>query len=442
MWLAKGTTAGTVTDIDGNYRLTVADEVTALVFSSIGYLSQEVEISGRTSISLVLEPDVQSLEEVVVIGYGTQKKSDLSGAVSSVKGEDLQKTPATTLVQSLQGRAPGVNVRSASNAPGGGIRIRIRGTNSINASSDPLYVIDGFPIDNINTTPDGAGNNAQGADPLSSISPNEIESIEILKDASATAIYGARGANGVVLITTKRGQVGRTRVNFDYSVNVASVRRKLDLANAQELAILNNEWATNNGQPPIYDGVNKPRPEELGEGTDWQDQIFRTALTHTYNLSLSGGTENTKYLVSGNYLDQDGIIINSNFKRGGLKLNLDQKLGERIKTGVNLNVNRTVNDAVPSDASGFQHDSPLWNALATTPVIPVYDAEGNYVHNHDETVKVLENPIAIAETRSDITNTTRVLSSVFAEVELIEGLNLRANRWGRHRQFQTECFHS
>ena len=392
--LAKNTTTGTVTDIEGNYRLTVGDAVTTLIFSSIGYETREETISGRTVINVSMAPDIQSLSEVVVIGYGTVDKSDLSGSVASVEGEDLQMTPANTFVQSLQGRAPGVDVRAASNAPGGGIRIRIRGTNSINASSDPLYVVDGFPIDNnAQVNPSGAGNNAFGADPLSSISPNDIESIEILKDASATAIYGARGANGVVIITTKRGQIGKPKIDFDYFLRVDNVRNKLDLANAQELAILNNEWAANNGRDPIYDGVNRPLPEELGEGTDWQDEIFRTALVHSYNLSISGGTENTRYLVSGNYFDQDGIIIESNFKRGGLKFNLDQKISERLSFGVNLNATRTVNDAVPSDGSGFQNDSPLWNALTTTPVIPVVDEEGNYVHNHDETVKILENPV-------------------------------------------------
>ncbi|WKN45006.1 SusC/RagA family TonB-linked outer membrane protein [Tunicatimonas pelagia] len=426
--LVKGTTVGTVTNIDGNYRLTAPDDAETLVFSSVGYTSEEVAINGRSTINLGLDPDVQSLSEVVVIGYGTVKKSDFSGSVSSVEGEDLQTTPANTFVQSLQGRAPGVDVRAASNAPGGGIRVRIRGANSINASSDPLYVIDGFPIDNSTPlTPQAAGNNAFGADPLSSISPNDIESIEILKDASATAIYGARGANGVVIITTKRGEVGKPTIDFDYFLRVDNVRKTLNLANAQELAILNNEWAANNGRDPIYDGVNRPLPEELGEGTDWQDEIFRTALVHSYNLTVSGGSENTRYLVSGNYFDQDGIIIESNFKRGGLKFNLDQQVSSRLKFGVNLNANRTVNDAVPSDGTGFRNDSPLWNALTTTPVIPVVDEEGNYVDNHDETVKILENPVAIARTRSDITYTNRILGSSFADLQLTEGLTFRAN---------------
>ncbi|WP_162415886.1 SusC/RagA family TonB-linked outer membrane protein [Cyclobacterium roseum] len=424
--LVKGTNTGTATDIGGNFSLE-AEEGSVLLISFIGYQSQQITVGNQTDLSITLLEDQSSLEEVVVVGYGTQQKSDLSGAVSSVKGEDMQKTPANTLIQSMQGRAAGVDIRAASNAPGGGMKIRIRGTNSINASSDPLYVIDGFPIDNINTTPGGAGNNALAADPLSSISPSEIESIEILKDASATAIYGARGANGVVLITTKRGKLGSAKIDFDYSLNVANVRKKLDLANAEELAILTNEWALNNNQPLIYDGINKPLPEELGEGTDWQDQIFRTALTHTYNLSLSGGTENTKYLVSGNYMDQDGIIIESNFKRGGLKFNLDQKINDRIKAGINLNVNKSINDAVPSDGSGFQHDSPLWNALTTTPVISVYDEDGNYLHNHDETVKILENPVSIARTRTDITETTRVLSNAFVVFNILDGLDFKTN---------------
>lgn len=425
--LVKGSSTGTVTDVAGNYSLNVPNENDVLVFSSIGYITQEVAVNGRTTINVALAEDVQSLEEVVVVGYGTQRKSDLTGSVSSVKGEDLEKSNANLIGQALQGRAPGVEIKTASNAPGGGMRIRIRGTNSINASSEPLYVIDGFPIVNDDLTPGGAGNQAQSPDPLSSISPNEIESIEILKDASASAIYGSRGANGVVLITTKRGQAGKAKIDFGYSVNAASVRKKLDLANAEEHAILANEWAVNNDQPLFYDGVNKPLPEELGEGTDWQDAIFRTALTHNYNLSISGGTENSKFMVAGSYVDEDGIIIESNFKRYGLKFNLDQNVGERIKIGVNTNASHTVNDAVPSDGTGYQNDTPLWSALSTTPIIPIRDEEGNYVHNLDELQKIVENPVSIAETRTDITYLTRVLSNAFADFEILEGLTFRAN---------------
>ncbi len=425
--LVKGTTQGTVTDVNGRYSINVPSTESILVFSSVGYQLVERAVGNNTVIDVTLAPDIKALQEIVVVGYGVQRKADLTGSVASVKGEDLQKTPANTFVQTLQGKVAGVDIKAASNAPGGGIRIRIRGTNSINASSEPLYVIDGFPIENSNLTPDGAGNNALAPSPLSTLSPNDIASIEILKDASATAIYGARGANGVVLITTKNGQAGKAKIDFEYSANIATVRKKLKLANAEEIAILTNEWAANNGNPPIYDGVNKPLPEELGAGTDWQDEIFRTALTSNYNLVISGGTEKTKYLVSGSYMDQDGIIIESNFKRAGLKFNLDQTFSDKIKIGVHVDANHTVNDAVPSDGTGYQNDSPLWNALTTTPVIPVYDENGNYVHNHDEAFKILENPVSIAKTRTDITYTNRILSSAFADIEVFKGLTFRAN---------------
>ncbi|MFZ4772215.1 MAG: SusC/RagA family TonB-linked outer membrane protein, partial [Ferruginibacter sp.] len=390
--------------------------------------TQEVAVGNKSNINVTLTEETVGIEEVIAIGYGTMKKSDLAGAVASVKGDDLGSTPANTIVQTLQGRTAGVDIKSASNAPGGGIRIRIRGTNSINASSEPLYVIDGFPIDNSDIAPKGAGNNALSPSPLASLSSTEIQSVEILKDASSTAIYGSRGANGVVLITTKRGQAGKSKIDFDYSLNISSVRKKLDLCNAEELAILTNEWAVNNGRVLFYNGVSKPLPKDLGQGTDWQDAIFRTALTHNYNLSISGGTENTKYLVACSYLDQNGIIIESNFKRAGLKFNLDQIVSKKIKIGVNMNANRTVNDAVPSDGTGYQNDSPLWNALVTTPAIPIMDVNGNYVNNQDEGIeKILENPVSIAKTRKDITYTTRLLSSAFTEVEILKGLIFRAN---------------
>ena len=224
--VVKGTTSGVITDMEGKFSLSNIPDNATLQFSFVGMKGQEIVIAGKTTINVTLSDDAIGIEEVVAIGYGTMKKSDLAGAVASVKGDDLGNTQANTIVQTLQGRISGVDIKSASNAPGGDVRIRIRGSNSINASSEPLYVIDGFPIDNNNTAPQGAGNNAFSPSPLSSISPNEIESVEILKDASATAIYGSRGANGVVLITTKNGKAGKVKVDFDYSLNVASVRKK------------------------------------------------------------------------------------------------------------------------------------------------------------------------------------------------------------------------
>ncbi|UBM60748.1 TonB-dependent receptor [Marinilongibacter aquaticus] len=423
--LEKGTSNGTQSDVEGNFSLEVSNTQAVLVVSYLGFRDKEVEVGNQSILNITLSEDLANLDEVVVIGYGTARRKDITGAVASIKPDEALKTPSNNFIHSLQGRAAGVNIKSSDNAPGGGIRVRIRGTSSIGSGSQPLYVVDGFPL------PVGLND----ANPLNSLSDSDIESIDILKDASATAIYGAQGANGVVIITTKKGRQGKAKVELNYSAAVQTVRKKLDLANAEELAILTNEWAANNNQAPIYDGVNRPLPSELGEGTDWQDQIFRTALTHRYNVSISGGDKKATYMVAADYLDQDGIIIESNFKRAGLKFNFEQRLGKRLRVGVNMNANRSVNHAVPTNGTGFQDDSPLWNAQTTTPVIPVRDENGNFLHNHDESVKVLENPVAIATTRKNLTGTTRVLTSTFLEYELIQNLKLRAN-------FGADIFHS
>ncbi len=415
--LEKGTTNGTQTDFDGEFTIEVIDQSAILVVSYLGFTTQEVLVNDQSTITIVLKEDSAALDEVVVIGYGTARRKDLTGSIASIKSDDALKTPSNNFIHSLQGKAAGVDIKASDNAPGGGIRIRIRGTSSIGSSSQPLYVVDGFPL------PQGVGS----GNPLLSLSDSDIQSIDILKDASATAIYGARGANGVVIVTTKRGKSGKAKINFNYSTTVQTLRNKLELANAEELAILTNEWAVNNGRPLIYDGVNRPLPSELGEGTDWQDEIFRTSLTQRYNMSVSGGNEKATYFVAGDYLDQDGIIIESNYKRAGLKFNFDQKLGNKFKVGVNMNVNRSINDAIPTNGTGFQEDTPLWNAQTTTPVIPVRDEEGNFLHNHDESVKVLENPVSIATTRTNITRTTRILASAFLEYEIIKDLKLKAN---------------
>ncbi len=415
----KGTTNGTQTDFDGQFSIYIDSRDAILSVSYIGYVTTEVNVSNESDISniIVIMSLDSAIEEVVVVGYGTARRRDLTGSIVSVSAEDVQKTPSNNFLHSIQGRAAGVDIKASNNEPGGGIRIRIRGTSSINSGSQPLYVVDGFPLpEDLNT-----------ANPLLSLSDSEIESITILKDASATAIYGARGANGVVIITTRRGAPGRAKLDLGYSTQISTVRNKLDLANAEEIAILTNEWAANNNRLPIYDGVKKPLPEELGEGTDWQDEIFRTALTHRVNLSVSGGNEKSTYLISGDYLDQDGIIIESNFKRAGVKVNFNQQFGNRLSLGLNVNANRSISNRVPTDGTGFTADTPLWNAQTATPVIPVRDANGNFVHNHDESVKVLENPVSIATTRTDVGRVTRILSTAYVQYDIIEGLNFKAH---------------
>ncbi|MGB6150358.1 MAG: TonB-dependent receptor plug domain-containing protein, partial [Pricia sp.] len=285
----KGTTNGVVTDFDGNFTI---DNVAAdgmLVLSYVGYLTQEVSVDGRSTININLEAESQQLDEVVVVGYGTVRKSDLTGSVSSVDGEKLKEFPVTSIDQGIQGRAAGVQVSQTSSAPGGGISIRVRGANSISSGSEPLYVIDGFPIYPDNNA-SGSGGNRNSSNVLATINPNDIESIEVLKDASGTAIYGSRGSNGVVLITTKSGTSGKLSVSYDGSYSLQQAASTIDVLNATEYARYQNLRAASRG-------ITEPfaNPESFGEGTYWQDEIFRTGGISNHQLSFTGGTADTKY---------------------------------------------------------------------------------------------------------------------------------------------------
>jgi TonB-linked SusC/RagA family outer membrane protein len=280
----KNTSSGTVSGVDGSYALK-ADENSILSFSYIGYVPAEVSVNGRTKIDVSMKEDLQNLDEVVVVGYGTVKKSDLTGSVSSITSTELKATPVATFDQALQGRAAGVQVVQSSGAPGGGTNIRIRGTTSVSASSEPLYVIDGMLINN-NTGEMSIGGRGPAINPLSTINPSDIESIEILKDASATAIYGSRAANGVVLITTRKGKAGKASINFETYVGTQEVRKTLDLLNATQYAELVNEANVNAKLAPVY-----TNPASFGEGTNWQRELFRKASIANYQVSLAGGNE-------------------------------------------------------------------------------------------------------------------------------------------------------
>ena len=402
--VAKGTTIGTVTDIDGNYRLTVPDDAETLVFSSVGYVTQEIAINGRSEISLAMNPDIQSLSEVVVIGYGAVEKRDLTGSVSSVSAEEINALPITRPEQALQGRAPGVQVTQTDASPGGNVRIRIRGGNSLQAGNDPLYVIDGFA---------GAGN-------LSSLNPNDIESIEVLKDASATAIYGARGANGVVLVTTKRGKAGQNTISFDASYSVQEIRKKIDMLNGTQFAELVNEARTNDGLEPYY-----PDPQALGEGTDWQDEIYRGGKLADYQLAFSGGNDKLRYALTGNRLNQEGVIKNSSFERSSVRVNLDADLSDKLKIGNSLAVSRVLDSRVGvNTARQPNSDGVVIQALMFQPTRPVFDNEGNYSIS-EPFFDPLSNPVAktLEPIRDD--RTTRALGNFFAEYALTEHLALK-----------------
>lgn len=414
--LVKGTSTGTVTDVDGKYSLD-APATGTLVFSFIGMKTLEADVNSQSVINMTMDADISQLDEVVVVGYGTQKKSDLTGSVSSVTSKDIKTVPVASLSQALQGRAAGVQVSQTSNAPGGGVSIRIRGGNSIQGGNEPLYVIDGFPVYNENGP---------------TISPNDIESVEILKDASATAIYGSRGANGVVIITTRRGKAGKPSILFESYYGVQEVRKKLDMLNATQLAQLVNEGianvnADNVGKPDF------PKPlaftdeqiAAMGTGTNWQDEIFRSAPVQNYQLTLSGGDDKTQYSISGNIYDQDGIVINSNYKRTSFRLNLDRKVTDRLKLSNSLTVSRAVNNSVSTDTDGGGSAGVVYSALNFSPTVPVYTGTGAYtIDNRVGGIKI-SNPVAMANETTNTNTISRVLGNISGEYILAKGLTLK-----------------
>lgn len=417
----KGASGGTMTDSKGEFTITVSPN-TILVISHVGYKTQEVAVKNQTSLNIVIEEEKNELSQVVVIGYGTVKKSDLTGSVASVKSDELKAVPVTSFDQALQGRAAGVQVTQQSGKPGAETSIRIRGTTSINAGNEPLYVIDGMLINS-----DG-GDMSTGVtlgpriSALSAINPNDIESIEILKDASATAIYGSRGANGVVLITTKRGKAGTGTVTFDSYYNLQEVANKLDLLNAAEFADFVNDAKLNANATPVY--VN---PKNLGEGTDWQNELFRRAPMTSYQLSFSGGDDKTKYAISGGYLDQDGIIINSNFKRYTFRTNLDRELSKRLTVGSNMSYARITSSGVLTNA-GTIVPGVVTAAILFNPVLPVYDStvKGGYTFENDRG-KILGNPIADAKEYNSYTTSSRVIGNVYARYKLTNDLEFKTS---------------
>lgn len=419
--LAKGTTIGTVTDISGNYRLTVDDEVSTLVFSSIGYVTEEVSINGRNIINLDLLPDIQSLSEVVVVGYGTQSRKDITSAVSSVRSEDIKNVPVTGVDALLQGRAPGVQVVQNSGTPGAENYVRIRGNGSLLGQNRPLYIVDGVQMNNITTNVLGAG--GQLTTSTNDINPNDIESIEILKDAAATAIYGARASNGVVLITTKRGKSGQAKFDLDVYTGVQEVWRKLDVLDGQQYVDLRTE-AINNSNELL--GQNTPVPEFIngtGANTNWQDQVFRQAPVTDANLSMSGGGEQTKFFISLGHFNQKGTIINQGFARTTARINIDHQASKRLKVGNSLTMSYSNNDRV---FTGFSSNNPIAAALVFNPNFPVYNEDGSYFQDPTNEVP---NPVQVAEEITFNSKQKRVLGNVFAEYEIMEGLTFKTS-WG------------
>lgn len=368
--------------------------------------------------------DSKTIDEVVVIGYGSVKKSNLTGAVSSVKTTEIQQTPMTSIDQGLVGRASGVQVTQTSGMPGAVASIRVRGSSSLQGGNEPLYVIDGFPVYS-GTGFGSTGGNTQISG-LSTVNPSDIESIEILKDASATAIYGARAANGVVLITTKSGKKGRDIITFESSFGVQNVAKTIDVMNAQEYAALVNEAYTNDGLDAPYNTTQLGEIAKLGNGTNWQDEIFRPAMIQSYQLTFSGGDNKTTYAISGGYFDQKGVIINSDFKRYSLRLNLDRQIFNTLKVGTHMSGTHTISRTSATDVGG--RDGVVNGALKMNPIQSVYANEetGEYTPTNDPGL-LIPNPVATAKEEIYNNATTRVLGDVYAEWEFLKDLKLKVS---------------
>ncbi len=419
---AQGTNNGTVTDIKGAYSLTIDNSVKVLQFSFMGMRTEERNIGSSTVINVSLEADDISLDEVVVIGYGSVKKSDLTGSVASVNMEKLAEIPANSFDKKLQGRVSGVQVTSLSGQPGGASSVKIRGGNSIMAGNEPLYVIDGVLMESQQNF-SWIGSPAENG--LSSINPNDIETIDILKDASATAIYGARGANGVVIITTKKGKIGKDRISFSAYIGMQQKASDVKVMNASQYATLYDE-AGYNAKPdnyiPLY-----PNPDSLGVGTDWQNEIFRNAPIQNYQLTFSGGNEKTQYSISADYFLQDGIIVGSDFTRYSFRVSLDHKINKKLKIGTSIGYNKTISNTVPTDTPGGFFPGVVNTALTISPVLPVFNEDGEYTLTDPNADAWLDNPVAVTRIVDAVSNINRLLGNIYLEYEIIKDLKFKTS---------------
>lgn len=406
----KGTSNGTSTDIDGLFKLSVPDNAT-LVVSYVGYTTQSIAVDGRTEITITLKENAEVLDEVVVVGYGQMKRSDMTGSVVSVGEAAIKKSVPTSIDQVLQGRAAGVNIQANSGSPGASSSIRIRGINSLNATNQPIFVIDGVVIDS--ATDDESSN------PLSSINPSDIVSMDILKDASATAIYGSRASNGVIMITTKRGSAGNAIVTYDGYVGWQEMPEKYDMLNLQEYATHHNYRANElNLLDPSSAFV---RPDLLGEGTDWQDELFRKAFMTSHNLSVTGGNEKSTYAFSGGYLNQDGIAVGSGFRRLSLRSNLESQLKSWLRGGVNFSMSETKQE-VGTDKN------TIMSALQQQPTVAPTSADGSF--DGPEDVWMPDNPLGLASITTNNNRKTNFRLNAFLEAEITKGLTFKTELSG------------
>ncbi len=434
----KGTTTGTVTDVDGNYRLEVPQNGGTLIFSFIGLLTQEVEIGDQSVIDVDMRDDVTELTEVVVVGYGTQIKRDLTGNIAKVSGKDIENVPLNSVETTLGGRTAGVFIQQGSGKPGQAVKVRIRGSSSVTASNQPLFVVDGVPI----TTQNTSITNNQPTNPLSDINFNDVESIEVLKDASAAAIYGSRAANGVVIITTKSGQSGKTRFNVDLSTGFSRPSNKRDWLNGPQYNELFDEAYANSRdifgfEPAEIFGL--PNLEALKDAaipgwrdnndTDWQDLAFQDATVSQISINASGGSEKTRFYMGGTFNDQEGILIGNDFQRISGRLNLDHSVNDRLNFGISMGLTRSENGRVSND-NAFA--TPL-QLVALPPVQPQFDPDNGRLF----TGTVYYNGLIQDRDAFGETVVFRNIGNVYGNLEIIPGLTF-TSKFGLDLLDQTE----
>lgn len=435
----QGSTTGTTTNEEGKYTITVPVSGGTLSFSYLGFISQQVPLAEAAVINIALIRSEKYLDEVLVVGYGTQIKSQVTGSISSVQGDEIALMPVTSVEQALQGKAAGVFIETNNGKVGSAIRVRVRGSSSITANNEPLYVVDGIPI---NSAPANDEVNL-ALNPLNDLDFNNIESIQVLKDASAAAIYGSRGANGVVLITTRRGKEGKVKVNFDYQQGWSEPTRLREFMNAEQYVTYLQEAAVNAGIYDFANGISGYASEEeaiadyqqylndeldrLSGGTDWQNyevntdwqsEAFQRATSRDINLNISGGTESVQYYVAGGYTQQDGIMINNFMNRVSLAANLDAKLSEKADMGISLQLSRGLNNDIPNDN---YFETPL-QAVAQAPITPLRDSSGNYT---TEPTALYFNPLVETEYSTSEIVTFRTIGNIFAEYYFLPSLSLR-----------------
>jgi len=421
--LVKGSSQGTTTDLDGRFTLEVEDENDVLVISYIGYQSKEVPLEGRSEVEIVLEEDVSELDEVVVIGYGSMKKSDLTGAVSSISAEDLAESPSSNLIEQSQGRLAGVDIVKSNGAPGSGTQIRIRGNRSINASNEPLFVIDGIP-----TTLS-----------INDFNPNDIESLEVLKDASAVAIYGSRGANGVVLITTKRGKTGRPTISYDGYYGFKQAYENINLMNGEQYArfarVANGVDPNDASQDADFLGPLLAENIRNGISTNWLGEVLQDGIQQDHQLAVRGGTDAVRYYISGGYYDEEGVVRQSDFKRYSLRVNVDATLSDRLLLGVS--------STATADERNVMSNNPYNASLQYIPIVEPYDEEGNIIAFPNPNEGLLRSPLLEYVPGQYVNETEgyRVFTNLYGEYHFTDALSYRLN-FGPDLEFSRRGFYT